>query len=434
MASRVPRASSSAVLAVAVRALDDDVRRGRGRRVAHDRRAGAAESPVNISVRPGSTCRSSSLWPTRGCGPHREDAVTPSARPPRRRVAPPSSHARSTRARRTAARESQFVPRAGPCAGARGGSRRRSRSAAAASVSVSDAACSALRAWWRFKHWRTRPGAPPRRPDDLGHVGVAARAVDRPVEAGSGDYGQPAAVVEVPVGQHDRVHRRRLGCERIQLARRLLRRPWNIPQSTSTRRSPTLSVELRAGDTAGSTEELDGDRHGGRSIARSRPGRSRLTNGSCRHVRPPRLNIRHGPRMPHPADIIGRMSLPFDPPLEPMLAKPTPEIPTGDGWTYEPKWDGFRAIAFRDGPRVFLQSRDRKPLNRYFPELDAPLLALGGADARFVCRRRGRHRAAGRRARLRLAAHPHPPRRVARAHAGRGLAGIVRRVRLPGRW
>ena len=48
------------------------------------------------------------------------------------------------------------------------------------------------------------------------------------------------------------------------------------------------------------------------------------------------------------------MSLPFDPPLEPMLAKPTPEIPTGDGWSYEPKWDGFRAIAFRDGPEVYL--------------------------------------------------------------------------------
>src|SRR5918997_1262253 len=67
-----------------------------------------------------------------------------------------------------------------------------------------------------------------------------------------------------------------------------------------------------------------------------------------------------------------------------MLAKPTPEIPTGDGWAYEPKWDGFRAIAFRDGPSVYLQSRDLKPLNRYFPELAEPLLALGGPDARFV--------------------------------------------------
>jgi ATP-dependent DNA ligase len=78
------------------------------------------------------------------------------------------------------------------------------------------------------------------------------------------------------------------------------------------------------------------------------------------------------------------MPLPFAPPLEPMLAKPTPEIPTGDGWSYEPKWDGFRALVFRDGGEVHIQSRDLKPLNRYFPELEAPLLALGGPDARFV--------------------------------------------------
>jgi ATP-dependent DNA ligase len=82
--------------------------------------------------------------------------------------------------------------------------------------------------------------------------------------------------------------------------------------------------------------------------------------------------------------IIGRMGFPIDPPIEPMLAKPTPEIPTDDGWIYEPKWDGFRALAFRDGDELFLQSRDRKPLNRYFPELEEPLLALGGHEARFV--------------------------------------------------
>jgi ATP-dependent DNA ligase len=67
--------------------------------------------------------------------------------------------------------------------------------------------------------------------------------------------------------------------------------------------------------------------------------------------------------------------LPFEPPLEPMLAKAADVLPAGPGWSYEPKWDGFRVLVFRDGPRVHLQSRDSKPLNRYFPELEAPLLA-----------------------------------------------------------
>jgi ATP-dependent DNA ligase len=69
------------------------------------------------------------------------------------------------------------------------------------------------------------------------------------------------------------------------------------------------------------------------------------------------------------------MKLPFQPPLEPMLAKPSDGLPTGDGWLYEPKWDGFRAIVFRDGDEVFTQSRDLKPLDRYFPELGGPLRA-----------------------------------------------------------
>ena len=67
-----------------------------------------------------------------------------------------------------------------------------------------------------------------------------------------------------------------------------------------------------------------------------------------------------------------------------MLARPTPELPVGEGWRYEPKWDGFRALVFRDGPELLIQSRDLKPLDRYFPELVPPLLALGGPDARFV--------------------------------------------------
>jgi ATP-dependent DNA ligase len=65
----------------------------------------------------------------------------------------------------------------------------------------------------------------------------------------------------------------------------------------------------------------------------------------------------------------------LEPPIEPMLSKPVRELPAGDGWLFEPKWDGFRAIAFRDGARLYLQSRDLRPLNRYFPDLDAPLQA-----------------------------------------------------------
>jgi ATP-dependent DNA ligase len=56
-----------------------------------------------------------------------------------------------------------------------------------------------------------------------------------------------------------------------------------------------------------------------------------------------------------------------------MLAKRVEELPTGDEWMFEPKWDGFRAIIFRDGEEIFIQSRDEKPLNRYFPELLDPL-------------------------------------------------------------
>jgi len=56
-----------------------------------------------------------------------------------------------------------------------------------------------------------------------------------------------------------------------------------------------------------------------------------------------------------------------------MLAKLTRELPTGDGWAYEPKWDGFRCIVFRDGDDVVLGSRNEKPMERYFPEILGPL-------------------------------------------------------------
>jgi ATP-dependent DNA ligase len=63
------------------------------------------------------------------------------------------------------------------------------------------------------------------------------------------------------------------------------------------------------------------------------------------------------------------MRLPVNPPLLPMLAKRALELPEGDGWIFEPKWDGFRALIFRDGDEVLIQSRDEKPLDRYFPDL-----------------------------------------------------------------
>jgi ATP-dependent DNA ligase len=65
--------------------------------------------------------------------------------------------------------------------------------------------------------------------------------------------------------------------------------------------------------------------------------------------------------------------LPLQPPIEPMLAKLARSIPDGDGWLYEPKWDGFRCIVFRDGDRLELFSRKLRPLTRYFPELLEPL-------------------------------------------------------------
>jgi ATP-dependent DNA ligase len=68
------------------------------------------------------------------------------------------------------------------------------------------------------------------------------------------------------------------------------------------------------------------------------------------------------------------MQLPVNPPVLPMLAKRVAELPAAGNWIFEPKWDGFRALIFRDGKEVFIQSRDAKPLNRYFPELLDPLL------------------------------------------------------------
>ena len=106
-----------------------------------------------------------------------------------------------------------------------------------------------------------------------------------------------------------------------------------------------------------------------------------------------------------------------------MLAKAVDALPDGDGWLFEPKWDGFRALVFRDGDEVYTQSRDLKPLDRYFPELADPLRAALPErcvlDGEVVIATDGAPRVRG-------AAAAHPPGRVAREDAGRGVAGVVR--------
>ena len=74
------------------------------------------------------------------------------------------------------------------------------------------------------------------------------------------------------------------------------------------------------------------------------------------------------------------MQLPVMPPVKPMLAKSVPAVPDGD-YAYEPKWDGFRCIVFRDGDEVELGSRNEKPLTRYFPEVVEAVKAAAAASA-----------------------------------------------------
>jgi ATP-dependent DNA ligase len=75
------------------------------------------------------------------------------------------------------------------------------------------------------------------------------------------------------------------------------------------------------------------------------------------------------------SDSMGCVQLRVNPPVLPMLSKRIEELPPGETWIFEPKWDGFRALIFRDGDEILIQSRDGKSLNRYFPELIGPLQA-----------------------------------------------------------
>ncbi|HET6647788.1 MAG TPA: hypothetical protein VFH01_10725, partial [Pyrinomonadaceae bacterium] len=76
------------------------------------------------------------------------------------------------------------------------------------------------------------------------------------------------------------------------------------------------------------------------------------------------------------------MSLPIKPSFAPMEALLVKEIPTGKNWQYEPKWDGFRCLAFRDGDALDLQSKSGQSLSRYFPEIVEAVLKVKAT--RFV--------------------------------------------------
>jgi len=88
-----------------------------------------------------------------------------------------------------------------------------------------------------------------------------------------------------------------------------------------------------------------------------------------------------------------KLDLPLQPPYPPAEAKAVKELPRASGWLYEPKWDGFRCLAFRQGQEIVLQSKAGQPLTRYFPEVAAALLALPARkfvlDGEIVIRRGG---------------------------------------------
>jgi ATP-dependent DNA ligase len=114
------------------------------------------------------------------------------------------------------------------------------------------------------------------------------------------------------------------------------------------------------------------------------------------------------------------MSLPLSPPVLPQLARTAKALPTGGDWVYEPKWDGFRCIAFVDEGEVYLQSRNGKPLRRYFPELSFPAgsYVLDGEIVLFDAEGRQDFDALGQRvhpaeSRIRMLAEQTPTRFIA---------------------
>ena len=123
------------------------------------------------------------------------------------------------------------------------------------------------------------------------------------------------------------------------------------------------------------------------------------------------------------------MDLPVTPPWRRCSPSSPASSPTGDGWSYEPKWDGFRCVVFRDHDEIELGSRNGRPLNRYFPEILDPLRA---ALPERGARRGARHRHP-RRSRLRPALPADPSRRQPSREARRRDPGQLRRLRHPRR-
>ncbi len=137
------------------------------------------------------------------------------------------------------------------------------------------------------------------------------------------------------------------------------------------------------------------------------------------------------------------MTLPIEPPIKPQLAKSAKAMPTDPGWSYEPKWDGFRALVFVDGEDVYIQSRNGRPLMRYFPELEfsSGRCVLDGEIVVFTSSGRQDFEALGQRihpaeSRVRLLAEETPARFIAFDLLALGdeplleLAQSERRIRL----
>ena len=116
-------------------------------------------------------------------------------------------------------------------------------------------------------------------------------------------------------------------------------------------------------------------------------------------------------------------SLPLRPPVEPMETRQVARIPEGEEWIYEPKWDGFRCLAFRDGNDVELQSKSGESLTRYFPEIVTAL--KNAATQRFRYGRRT-DRYGRRHVGFRCAAAAHPSRGEPRPQARVRNAGLIR--------